>query len=76
MEYDIILAGGPVVFHLNFPQECLEVNLVHLLQTLGQLKSDNHRLREENLSLIRVISKLSGNRRPPGVSNFILYDLN
>merc|ERR1719278_846541 len=29
-------------------------------QSLNQLKGDNNRLREENLSLIRVISKLSG----------------
>ena len=29
-------------------------------QTLEGLKRDNNRLREENLSLIRVISRLSG----------------
>ena len=35
-------------------------NIFSFSQTLEGLKRDNNRLREENLSLIRVISRLSG----------------
>jgi len=40
-------------------------------QALSQLKSDNSRLREENKSLIRVISKLSGTSYNPTNNSYI-----
>ena len=44
---------------------------LQLLQALTQLKSDNYRLREENQSLIRVISRLSGVPYNPPNSTYV-----